>query len=100
MPNQHLSILLVEDHRDSAEAIRQLLRVHGHDAVIAGSCGEARQICTEKPFDLLLCGLGLPDGDGRDLLEELLAIRPVKALAIIGYGTGEDVERTRSSAAR
>jgi DNA-binding response OmpR family regulator len=77
----------VEDRRDSAEAIRQLLRLHGHDALIAGSCDQARKIYTEKPVDLLLCDLGLPDGDGCDLLNELFAIRPAKAPAITGYGT-------------
>src|SRR5437764_7055528 len=87
-----LHILVVEDHRDSALALVHLLRFYGHRATIADSCRQAKQLFATERFDVVLCDLGLPDGDGCELLSKLAAIAPVKALAVTGYGMGDDLE--------
>jgi CheY-like chemotaxis protein len=92
-----LQILVVEDHRDSALALAYLIRAYGHRAEIADSCHAAKQLFASERFDLVLCDLGLPDGDGCDLLPELTAINPVRALAITGYGMNDDLQRTRAA---
>jgi CheY-like chemotaxis protein len=92
-----LHILVVEDHRDSALALTHLLRFYGHRAQIADSCRRAKQMFAAERYDLVLCDLGLPDGDGCDLLHELRAIAPVKALAITGFGMTDDLARTRDA---
>ena len=51
---------------------------------------------TNIPFDLLICDLGLPDGSGLALLTDLRLRRPLKAIALTGYGTEDDI---RNSAA-
>ncbi len=92
-----LHILVVEDHHDSALALTHLLRFYGHRAQIADSCQRARQMFAAERFDVVLCDLGLPDGDGCQLLRELQALAPVKALAITGFGMSDDVARTRDA---
>jgi len=92
-----LHVLVVEDHPDSALALTHLLRFYGHRTQIADSCYRAKQMFAAERFDVVLCDLGLPDGDGCDLLRELLAIAPVKALAITGFGMNDDVARTREA---
>lgn len=92
-----LHILVVEDHTDSARALSQLLRFYGHRTQIAENCREARQRFAAERFDAVLCDLGLPDGDGCELLAELSAIAPVRALAISGYGMPSDLARTRAA---
>jgi len=74
-----------------------LLRRYGHHVHVAGSCAEARRAYVEERFDVVLCDLGLPDGDGCDLLAELFLIRPVPALAITGYGMPHDLQRTQAA---
>jgi CheY-like chemotaxis protein len=91
-------ILLIEDHADSAVAMAKLLRSFGHRVQTAESCAVARRLFqTNRDVDVLLVDLGLPDGDGCDLLRELLAIKKVPAIAITGFGMAEDVERSRSA---
>ena len=94
---KRLEILLVEDHADSALALASLLRAGGSSVAVADSCAAAKSLYGEKSFDVLLCDLGLPDGDGCDLLRELIAIRRVCAIAITGFGMEEDVERSKAA---
>ena len=51
-------------------------------------------------FDLLISDVGLPDGSGLDLMKELLGRRPIKGIALTGYGMDADVRRTREAGFR
>ncbi len=56
-----------------------------------------------KPFDVLVSDLGLPDRSGLDLVRELAARHPGRALpaiALSGYATGDDVQRSRAAGFR
>jgi CheY-like chemotaxis protein len=87
-------ILLVEDHADSAAALTKLLRLRGHRVHAVASCAEARQLFQLRAtIDLLLVDLGLPDGDGCELLHQLLAIRRVPAIAVTGYAMPQEITR-------
>lgn len=66
-----LKILLVEDHPATAKALSRLLRSYGHTVeVVYGLVPAERAVATER-FDLLLCDLQLPDGNGLDLLPQV-----------------------------
>lgn len=45
--------------------------------------------------DVLISDIGLPDGDGWQLMENLGENRPKFAIAMSGYGTGNDQRRSR-----
>ena len=66
-----MNVLIVEDHAAIARAIEKSLRAHGHAITIVNSAGSAR--ATGSAFDVGVFDLSLPDGDGVDLAEELLA---------------------------
>ena len=51
----------------------------------------------EVPFDLLISDVGLPDGTGHDVLRRVLAVRPIPAIALSGFGLDEDLRRSRAS---
>lgn len=92
-----LSILLVEDHGDTAVALSQILREEGHQVATAGSASDAVATFRERPFDLLITDLGLPDASGRTLLGSLREIRPVSGIVISGYGMDSDVAKSREA---
>jgi CheY-like chemotaxis protein len=48
-------------------------------------------------FDLLLCDIGLPDGDGWTLLQTLRKNRAITAIAISGYCSPADVEHSKAA---
>ncbi len=66
-------ILVVEDEPDIRETYAAILEAHGHRVRQAGSLSEARLALSTVDPELVLLDLGLPDGDGRELLEELAA---------------------------
>jgi len=92
-PPTSLRVLLVEDNRDNAAAIAELLRVHGHSVQVADSVQQALR-AGEQDFDVLVSDIGLPDGSGQDLMRALRARRPVRGIAFSGYGAAEDVRRS------
>jgi two-component system CheB/CheR fusion protein len=94
-PQPSLHILLVEDHRDTAEAIAELLRGVGYRVETAGSVAQALAAANGSGgFDLVLSDLGLPDGSGLELMRELSARYGWKGIALSGYGMEEDVRQS------
>jgi len=63
-----MKILIVEDERKVGEFIVRALEEHKHTARLAGTCEAARLALAEGPYDAVILDLGLPDGDGLDLL--------------------------------
>lgn len=66
-----MRLLLVEDAPQLAEATARGLRGHGHAVDVAGTLADARRLVRLEPYDTVLLDLGLPDGSGVSLLDEL-----------------------------
>lgn len=66
-----MRLLLVEDSPQLADATARGLREHGHAVDIGRTLAEARQLVRLEPYDAILLDLGLPDGNGMVLLDEL-----------------------------
>jgi two-component system, OmpR family, response regulator QseB len=64
-------LLLVEDDRMIGEAIRAGLKREGFAVDWVHTAGAAAQVLRSEPFELLLLDLGLPGGDGLQLLKTL-----------------------------
>lgn len=87
-------ILLVEDHADSATAFARLLERAGHHVRRAASLTEARAACAGEAFDLLVCDLTLPDGDGCDLMREMSAAHGIPGIAVTAHAYPADRRRS------
>src|SRR5262245_8793040 len=94
--HHRIRILLVEDHQDTAAAMRTVLGNLGFDVLLAGTLDEGRRLA-RAPFDILVSDLRLPDGSGLDLMRELSAAGPVKGIAISGFGSEKDVSQSRDA---
>jgi len=92
---KRLRILLAEDHEDSLAALERLLARWGHEVKTATTVAEAVEVMSTFEADLLLSDIGLPDGTGIDLLEQVRKIREVKAIAMSGYGMEADLKLTK-----
>lgn len=75
-----LRVLLVEDDRELRLTLRDALTVEGHEVLTAASLSEglalvahagAGQVRAGASVDLVILDLGLPDGDGEQLLASL-----------------------------
>lgn len=96
-------VLLVEDDRDSREALEVLLaRQCGATVTAAGSVREALDAFQRERPDVLISDIGMPQEDGFALIRQVRALAPerggrVPALALTGYARKQD--RTRALAA-
>ena len=90
-PSRKLRILLVEDDHDSNYVMSKLLRNVGHDVTTATDCASARARLAEASFDVLLCDLGLPDGNGLDIMASHRG-SGLRGLALTGYGSDQDID--------
>jgi len=69
-------------------------------AAAVGNCAEARLALQSGPVDVLLCDLGLPDGDGADLVREARRLHPdLDALVITVFGDEPHVMRSLEAGA-
>jgi signal transduction histidine kinase len=91
---RRLKILLVDDHVDSARVIQKLLRADGHEVETATSVAGARRRLHDAGVDLLISDVGLPDGNGLDLMREAGGERAMRGIALSGYGSEDDVLRS------
>jgi len=92
--SRKLNILIVEDHDNTATVMSKLLRHNGHEVVTASTVRQALEVLRTTPLDLLVSDLGLPDGNGFQVMQELAKISDAKGIAISGYGMDEDLERS------
>lgn len=65
-----MKILVVENERKVAQFIAQALNEQSYTTRAVESCGAARDALADAPYDAIVLDLGLPDGDGLDLLTE------------------------------
>ncbi len=92
-----LRILLVEDDTSSRTILARLLRKRGHDVCPTETIAAARDAASGRTFDLVISDLGLPDGDGYEMMRELREAYKLRGIALSGYGTDDDVRRSREA---
>ncbi|HLX06330.1 MAG TPA: ATP-binding protein [Thermoanaerobaculia bacterium] len=97
-PVRALHVLVVEDHADTAAAVASLLQAIGHRITVAGSVAAALAAADGDWPDLLVSDLGLPDGDGYELMRALAGRRPgLVGIALSGYGMTADIAQSREA---
>jgi CheY-like chemotaxis protein len=94
---KRLRILVVEDHNDTLQALSRLLSHFGHEISLADGAQNALDMINSKEFDVVLCDIALPDGNGYDVVAQAKRKRPVKAVALTGFSASEDIERGKKA---
>lgn len=92
-----LRILLVEDNQDTTLAMVTLLGMSGHSVDAAATVADARSMASNGHYDLLISDLGLPDGNGMDVVRAFAQHQSAPSIAMTGYGMDEDIRRCRDA---
>ncbi|MDH6220913.1 ATP-binding protein [Streptomyces pseudovenezuelae] len=95
-----LSILIVKDNIDLAATYRTLLERQGHQVTAVHTGTDALNATESRPFDVVLCDLGLPDMDGYAIARALRS-RPdgtdLRLIAVSGFSQGTDRALSRAA---
>jgi PAS domain S-box-containing protein len=92
-------ILVVDDNRDAAHALRLLLENDGHEVRVAGDGPTGLAMAREYRPDVALLDIGLPQMNGFELAQQMRrdpALGATLLVAVTGYGQMHD--RARASA--
>jgi CheY-like chemotaxis protein len=85
-------VLLVEDNEDLLRPLDKLLNGAGHHVISARSGDEALRLAREFHPEVAVLDINLPEMDGYAVAEKLDG---AVLIAITGYGTPDDLERSK-----
>lgn len=94
------SVLIVEDEAIIRTSLREFLSDEGYQVTDAGTVAAALGHARQRDFQVAICDVQLPDGDGLALLRRLQQLNPsISGLIITAYATVENaVEAFKSGA--
>lgn len=96
--SQGRRVLVVDDNRDAADSMAQLLELLGHVTDVAYDGPSALEKARATRPDVVLCDLGLPGMSGFDVARALRAERTdARLVALTGYTRPEDVRSSREA---
>ena len=95
-----LRIFLVENHADTLKWMTRYLEAAGHAVVSAKTMACALAMFPQANCDVLISDIGLPDGDGWELLRTVRLAQPIFAIAMSGFGMNADHVKSKSAGYR
>ena len=96
-PGRRRRVLLVDDNRDAAESLAELLRMDGHEVQLAFEPLAGLAIAEQFKPEVAILDIGLPGMDGHELallFKERFAEGQCRLIALTGYGQANDRERS------
>jgi len=96
-----MSIFIVENHEDTLQYLGYYLSMVGHTVRSARDMASALDDLKTAPVDVLISDIGLPDGDGWELMRRIKETGRVPfGIAMSGYGMRSDKEKSLSAGYR
>ncbi len=95
-------VLVIEDHVDAADSLREVLELGDHEVAVAYSGPEGVARAREYWPEVVLCDIGLPGLDGYGVASALRAdkdprVRSAFLVALSGYALPEDMEKSKKA---
>ncbi len=105
-------LLVVDDNRDAADSLGEVLRMLGYQVAVAYDGASALAAARAEWPDAAFLDLSMPDTTGDALLRQLVQLgqsrtgrdtgethpaQPLPAFAVTGYGSEDDKRRTRAA---
>jgi two-component system CheB/CheR fusion protein len=88
--------IVIENHEDTLTYLCRYLEQKGHSVTGFRDMTSALAFLKTTPVEILISDIGLPDGDGWELLQQVAQLQPLPlSIAMSGYGSPADLERSR-----
>ncbi|MEO7940473.1 MAG: PAS domain-containing protein [Burkholderiaceae bacterium] len=99
-PDRSLDVMLVDDNRDAADLLAELLRMAGHRVTVQYDVHDALRHAQRQPPQVFILDIGLPGMDGFELARQLrqqTQNADAFYIALSGYGQAHDREQSRAA---
>jgi two-component system KDP operon response regulator KdpE len=83
-------VLLVDDEASIQRAVGPLLKARGYELDVAGTGAEALRAFADRPPDLIILDLGLPDMEGTEVCRRIRAESAVPIVVLSARGAESD----------
>lgn len=94
LPTHALTLLVIDDEPLLAETLRDVLRILGHEAVIATSGVEGLHRLATEHFDLVMTDLGMPEMSGWEVAMAIkVSACPLPVILVTGWGDSLESDR-------
>jgi CheY-like chemotaxis protein len=100
VPAAHpLRVLVVDDSPDAAESLAKLLRLAGHEVLVAHDGQRALELAAADRPTVMLLDIGLPGMDGYEVCRRMRqqGFTDARIIAVTGYGQDRDRQRSREA---
>ena len=92
-----MTILLVDDHDDTRDAMKDWFERDDHKVFDAPDKKTGLALGRKHKFDVLICDLQLTDGDGCELMRALRAEKSVVGIVVSGHCAPADLARSKAA---
>jgi CheY-like chemotaxis protein len=95
-----LSILVVDDNRDAADSLAEVLQVYGHSAQVAYGGEEAMELAQRGGVQVALVDIGMPTVDGFEVARRISRSSrggDIMLIAVTGWGAQADRARSKEA---
>ncbi len=89
-----MRLLVIEDEPILRETIRAYMEKEGHRVSTTGRFGQASLLINDTDYDCFLVDIGLPDGNGLNLVRSIKESQPKAGILVISARTGLDDKLT------
>lgn len=95
--SEKLRILVVENDKDTLRLLKRYLESSGYAVEEASTVEGGLSLLAVQQFDVIISDIGLPDGDGWTLLLNAPPNSFSLAIAMTGFGKGDDRAKSRAA---
>lgn len=85
-----MKLLIVEDDRSLSRSIYDYLKLEGHICEVALTLSDAKSKAAVNKYDCIILDIGLPDGNGLDLIQEMKSNRLTGGILILSAKSSLD----------
>jgi DNA-binding response OmpR family regulator len=89
-----VKLLIIEDDRSLCTAINDYLKMEGHICEVAQNYRQAINKAADNTYDCIILDIGLPDGNGLDIIRELKANKSSDGILILSARSSLDDKLT------
>jgi DNA-binding response OmpR family regulator len=89
-----VKLLIIEDDRTLCTAINDYLKMEGHICEVAQNYRQAINKAADNMYDCIILDIGLPDGNGLDIIRELKANKSTDGILILSARSSLDDKLT------